>query len=164
MPSRTPPLLLAFALLSAASSAAQDRGTAADVETLRSLIQQTAQAINAHDPDGVLAHYSKDVLVSYPGIPDTAYDGFARSYRQMMNPAITTRAVPTIDEILVSGDLAVIRMMWNTTITDKATGQSSHRQAKDLQIWRRENGSWKFFRGMWHHIKPDPPPGVLRHD
>ena len=49
------------------SSAAQD----GDLATLRGLIEQTAIAINASDPDGIMAHYSKDVVVSYPGIPDT---------------------------------------------------------------------------------------------
>lgn len=132
-------------------------GSSREVETIRSLIMEQASAINAHDPDGVLKHYSKDIIVSYPGVPDTGYAAFDKSYRLMMHSGITTRSVPAIDEILVSGDLATVRMMWSTTITDKATGRVSSRQAKDLQVWRREKGAWKFYRGMWHHIWPDTP-------
>jgi methylmalonyl-CoA/ethylmalonyl-CoA epimerase len=154
------PLLVVCCLSSVATAAGQD--VAKDVETLRGLIEQTAKAINAHDADGIMAHYSKDVLVSYPGVPDTTYDVFDRTYRQMLAPSIVTSTVPTIDEILVSGDLATIRMLWRTTITDKASGRTSSRQAKDLQVWRRERGAWKFFRGMWHHIRPDTPrPGLI---
>jgi len=81
---------------------------------------------------------------------------FAKAYRQMMHPGIITSTVPTADEILVSGNLAVVRMSWSTTIADEAGGQKSSRQTRDLQIWRRENGAWKFFRRMWHHIKVSP--------
>jgi ketosteroid isomerase-like protein len=146
---------LVVGVLLSVSMTSQDPKT--DVETLRRLIQETATAIKANDAAGIMAHYSKDIIVSYPGRPDTTYDEFDRSYRQMLAPNTTTNAVPTIDEILVSGDLAVIRMRWNTTIVDKVTGGSTSRQAKDLQVWRRENGAWKFCRGMWYHVRPESP-------
>lgn len=144
----------AIAMASISARAVQPAATD-DAETLRGLIRQTEKAINSHDPDGVMAHYSRDVIVSYPGVPDTTYDQFARSYRQMMNPSITTATVADVQEIVVSGDLASIRMTWSTTITEKASGKSSSRQAKDLQVWRKENGQWKFFRGMWYHTRKD---------
>ena len=147
-------VIVVYAFLSVATTV-QDPKT--DVDTLRRLIQETAKAINTNDAAGIMTHYSKEILVSYPGIPDTTYDEFDRSYRQMLSPKTTTSTVPTIDEILVSGDLAIIRMMWSTTITDKVTGSSTTRQAKDLQVWRREDGTWKFFRGMWYHVRPDGP-------
>jgi ketosteroid isomerase-like protein/catechol 2,3-dioxygenase-like lactoylglutathione lyase family enzyme len=164
MPANTPamPRLLSLLMVCFLSSAAAAQDTGKDIEILRDLIAQTAKAINAHDADGIMAHYSRDVRVSYPGVPDTTYDVFDRSYRQMLAPTIVTSTVPAIDEILVSGDLATIRMVWSTTITDKASGRTSSRQAKDLQVWRRESGAWKFFRGMWHHIRPDAPrPGLF---
>lgn len=154
MPNYALPVLVAVLVLSVAAGAQTPASpsVAADVETLRNIIQQTANAINSNDAAGIMAHYSKDILVSYPGIPDTTYDTLERSYQQMLSPNTTTVTVPTIDEILVSGDLATIRMSWSTTITDKDTRRSSSRRATDLQVWRRENGAWKFFRGMWHHI------------
>lgn len=155
------PIVVSVLLCLAPALAVAQSRPAEDEATLRRLIEQTGAAIRAHDVDALMATYSKDVLVSYPGIPDTTYDGFYKSYRDMMDPAIETNAVPTVDEVVVSGDLATIRMMWNTTITDKKSGRKSSRQAKDLQIWRRENGSWKFFRGMWHHIRPDAPRPYL---
>jgi len=133
---------------------AQQSKDSADVQFLRNAILQTAKAINAHNPDGVLQYYSKDILVSYPNHPDTRYDTFNVRYRQMMNPAIITSTTPVIEEILVSGDLAIIRMIWETSITVKETQKTSHRKSRDLQVWKRENGQWKFFRGMWYHMRP----------
>jgi ketosteroid isomerase-like protein len=154
----TKSILIVVGLAGIAPGALLAQGSGTDAAILRGLIDQTARSINAHDPDGVMAHYSKDIIVSYPGVADTTYDLFDRTYRQMMNPSIITRTVPTVDEIVVSGDLAMIRMQWSTTITDKASGNTSSRVAKDLQIWRREHGSWKFYRGMWHHVPPAPKP------
>jgi steroid delta-isomerase len=156
MPKHSVLVLVGFALCGASVST-QSSGDK-DAAILRGAIEQTARSINAHDPGGVMAHYSKDIIVSYPDVPDTTYEVFDRNYRQMMNPSITTRTVPTIDEIVVSGDLAMIRMQWSTTITDKATGRTSSRVAKDLQIWRREGGAWKFYRGMWHHLAAPARP------
>lgn len=157
-----PAYLVVSALIAMTASlgAAQDDAgarslQAADTAAIRAAIQQTAAAINAHDVDGVMAHYAKDVQVSYPGIPDTRYDEFYASYRQMMGPAVTTHTTPTIEEIAVSGDLAMIRMTWDTTITAKDTGRVTTRKARDLQVWRREKDGWKFARGMWHHINPE---------
>jgi uncharacterized protein (TIGR02246 family) len=126
-----------------------------DVEAIRGLIQQTEKAINSNDPGGIMAHYSRDIVVSYPGVPDTTYDQFAAAYKRMLDPSTTTSTVADVQEIVVAGDLAIVRMTWSTTVTEKASGKNSSRKAKDLQVWRRENGQWKFFRGMWHHIKPE---------
>jgi len=151
--------LLLMAVTTSVGMAQDDAGArsrqAADVAAIRAAIQQTAAAINAHDVDGVMAHYARDVQVSYPGIKDTGYDDFYASYRQMMGPAVTTRTTPTIEEVAVSGDLAMVRITWDTTITAKDTGRVTTRKARDLQVWRREKDGWKFARGMWHHVNPD---------
>ncbi len=128
---------------------------AADIDSIKQAILQTAKAINNKDADGIMAYYSKDIIVSYPGTRDTRYDQFYESYKQMLLPraGFTTVTVPIIEEILVSGDLASVRMTWETTIVDTLQGKSTTRKARDLQVWKRENGTWKFIRGMWYHEK-----------
>lgn len=125
----------------------------ADIAAIRDIIPQTEKAINEADPEGIMAHYSKDILVSYPGIADTDYKTFSESYKHMLRPGIVTSTTPTIEEILVSGDLAIIRMIWETTITETVIQKTSRRKARDLQVWKREAGNWKFIRGMWYHMK-----------
>jgi uncharacterized protein (TIGR02246 family) len=134
---------------SADASAAQAR----DVEAVRAAVMKSAEAYNANDPDAVMALYARDVVLSYPGLPDMGYETLARGYAEMRSrkPG-SARTEPTIEEILVSGDLAVVRMIWNTTVTDDAGARNS-RQMKDLLVWRREpDGSWKFARGMHFRI------------
>jgi len=139
-------------LLSAQKDSA---GIRADIETIRNAILRTAKAINEKNADSIIVHYSKDIMVSYPGIPDTHYDEFYESYKQMLKPqpGIQVTTSPLIEEVIVSCDLAIVRMTWETTITESVPEKITLRKAKDLQVWKRESGSWKFIRGMWYHIK-----------
>ena len=106
-----------------------------------------------------MALYARDVLLSYPGIPDQDYGTLEAGYREMTapRPGLTVRTVPTIEEVLVSGDLAVVRVVWTTTTTRRSRGARA-RQLKDPQVWRREgDGSWKFARGTHFRLTPPAP-------
>lgn len=155
-------MLLAAALLAGCATAGRAPAAAMDVrgaDEVRRGILSYAAAANRGDVDGVMSVFSRDVLLSYPGIPDQRYSDMARGYREMMgNPAVKTQTEPTIEEISVSGDLAYARLVWNTAVTDTRTRQRTTRQMKDLQIWRREpDGRWRFVRGMHYREPPRTP-------
>ncbi len=168
-PRLTACLLVAISTLGTLASAQEKRpaGEAAstqerDVATLRSLIVKSGEAFNASDPDAILSSYARDVILSYPGVPDMDYETLARIYAGLRTRKdVVEKTTPTIEEILVSGDLGIIRLMWTTHTTETATGRQSTRNMKDLQIWRRESdGTWKFIRGMHFRIPPPAsPPG-----
>lgn len=158
------PLLFALLLAAAAPHSVDaqqpipSHGPRQDVEALRALVTRSGEAFNAKDPDAIIALYSRDVLLTYPGIPDSDYQTLDREYRVMTNlPAgVTVTTVPDIEEILVSGDMGIIRVTWNTTTVRTEPAQRTTRQLRDLQVWRREADGWKFFRGM-HFRVPTPP-------
>lgn len=155
--------LPAVFLLLAGTSGAQQASTTAvsgperDVAAVRAAVLHSGEAANAADPDAIMALYARDIVLSYPGVPDMDYETLARGYREMLRtPGVALWTVPEIREILVSGDLAVVRVTWTTTITQGEPARSTTRLARDLQVWRREaDGSWKFARGM-HYRTPVP--------
>jgi uncharacterized protein (TIGR02246 family) len=152
--------LFLVAILSLGAAPAPDQHDR-DVELLRSYIIQSGEAFNAGDPDAVMKRYARDVVLSYPGIPDMGYEALVQGYREMLKrkPGDTAKTTPTIEEILVSGDLAVIRVMWTTTTSQANPPRQETRQMKDLQVWRRESdGSWRFARGMHFRMTPPEPP------
>jgi ketosteroid isomerase-like protein len=164
------PLLFAVLLAAAVPHAAAAQqpmpahGPAEDVEALRALVTRSGDAFNAKDPDAIIALYSRDVLLTYPGIPDSDYQTLDREYREMTNlPAgVTVTTVPDIEEIIVSGDMGIVRVTWNTTTVQAQPAQRTTRQLRDLQVWRREADGWKFFRGMHFRVpqpQPAPPSG-----
>jgi ketosteroid isomerase-like protein len=144
-------LLLVFA--AACASTAPRPVEETDEETLRRHIRTYADAVERRDPDTIMALFARDILLSYPGIPDQDYETLRKEYAQMRSrpeDEVTTR--PDIEEVLVSGDLAVLRIVWNTTVR-KAGSELASRQMKDLQVWRREaSGDWKFVRGIHFRV------------
>ncbi|HEY0156545.1 MAG TPA: nuclear transport factor 2 family protein [Thermoanaerobaculia bacterium] len=142
---RVLPLLLLFA-----AACATAPNPARDEETLRQAIVRSAAAFNANDAEAIISQYAPDALLSYPGLPDLDYDTLKKSYAEMVKrPAGSAHTTPTIEEVLVSGDLGVIRVRWTTT-TPEGT-----RQMKDLQVWRRDrDGTWRFARGMHYRMPP----------
>jgi steroid delta-isomerase len=153
--------ILIFLASFTAEAGAQATRHERDVETLRAAIIRSGEAFNAGDHAAMMAPVARDLVLTYPGIPDMGYDSLSAGYRRMVNrPAgVTSRTVPTVEEVLVSGDLAVIRITWTTTVTETNPARSTTRQMRDMQVWRREaDGAWKFFRGMHFRNPPATPP------
>jgi uncharacterized protein (TIGR02246 family) len=142
--------VLALLMLFAAGCATA-RQCACDEEALREAIARSAAAFNSNDAEAIIGQYAPDAVLSYPGLPDMDYATLKKSYAEMVNrPAGSAHTTPHIEEVFVSGDLGVIRVMWTTT-TPAGT-----RRMKDLQVWRREqDGTWKFARGM-HYRMTEP--------
>ena len=129
-------------------------GSAADSSDIRAAIERGARGFERGDPDSIMAHYARDIVLSYPGIPDMDYAAMVRSYDELRRRPrnITATTTPTFDEILVDGRLAIVRVRWMTTIraaaTDSTAARSSTRYLRDLQVWRRDAAGWRFVRGM----------------
>jgi steroid delta-isomerase len=117
--------------------------------SIRASIEQGARGFMSANPDTILAHYARDSVLSYPGIPDQDFAALVNAYGELRSrPAdVVATTVPTFDEILVSGNLALVRLRWTTTITQ--AGRTATRHLKDFQLWRREaDNRWMFIRGM----------------
>lgn len=121
---------------------------AADAAAIRAKIVKGAEAAMRGDAAGIMAHYAKDILLSYPGIPDQDYATLWKGYAEPRPPGTTMRTEPEFDEILLSGDLAVVRVNWTTTLTFTDPPRQTTRQARDIQVWRKRDGEWLFVRGM----------------
>jgi steroid delta-isomerase len=145
------PLIAALGLTTACAARAA-RTTAPDsvaAAEIRASIEKGARGFMSANPDTILAHYARDIVLSYPGIPDQDYATLVSAYGELRSrPAdVVAKTVPTFDEILVSGTLALVRLRWTTTISQGS--RTSTRHLKDFQVWRRErDGRWAFIRGM----------------
>lgn len=155
-------LLIALSTFAIAGSAqtARPKATSAaaahekDLAAVRQAVLAMGEAFNARDPEALMALHAKDVILTDPGIPDQSYETLTKTYAALrkLRPGVTVTTSATIEEILLSGDLAVVRIIWTTTESPR----NSTRFMKGLQVWRRESdGSWKFARGM--NFRTAPP-------
>jgi ketosteroid isomerase-like protein len=136
-------------VLSMALSAALTQAVGTDdIEQLRTLIVQGARHCEAGRPDRVVEHYAPDIVLQYPGAPDQDLNTLRAGYRQLCGPGPGTveSTVPDFEEVLVMGDVAVIRVIWATHLRGMPEG--AVRRLRDVQIWQRTNGSWRFRRGV----------------
>ena len=143
-----------FAALAASPAAAARTG---DEAALRAAIEAGARACEAGRPEAVMAAYAPDILLSYPGVPDQDHAALSAAYRELCpgsgggpGTVETTRAA--FDEILVSGDLAVVRLTWSTHLRGMADG--AVRRLQDMQVWRRTRDGWRFSRGVHFPLRP----------
>lgn len=122
--------------------------SAADAAAIRAKIVKGAEAAMRGDAAGIMSHYAKDILLSYPGIADQDYDTLWKGYSEPRPPGMTMRTEPEFDEILISGGLAIVRLNWTTTLTFTEPPRQTTRQARDIQVWQKRDGEWLFVRGM----------------
>jgi ketosteroid isomerase-like protein len=144
----------ALAYVGCWSPAARASDTARDEALLRQYIVESGDAFNRRDLKAMLARVSPDLVLTYPGVPDMGYDDLAKSYAEMIAqpPGIKLTTVPSVEEVIVSGELAVVRITWTTTTA--SASQSKVRRMRDLQVWRRSGqGEWRFIRGI-HFREP----------
>jgi uncharacterized protein (TIGR02246 family) len=107
-------------------------------------------AFNAGDTGAVCGLFAPELRYDVRGFPERGFEDVCH----LLLGSLTDQARKytyhlTIKEIIVSGDLAAVRLTW--TLTVKRPGQVGGTSANEpgLDIFRRqEDGSWKIVRYM----------------
>ncbi|WP_428673173.1 YybH family protein [Reyranella sp.] len=141
-------LLTSFGLLLAAVSAPAS-GQPVDAEAaIRAALGQWTSAFNARDPSRICDLFAKDLRYDFRGLPERDYDTLCG----LLHKALADRSKQLvyshdIREIIVSGDLAVVRLIW--TVKMMVPGATNVVETKEpgLDVFRRQlDGSWKIIR------------------
>jgi ketosteroid isomerase-like protein len=110
------------------------------------VLNKWPQDFNAKNIQAVCELYAPDVVAMYQGQPDRNYDDLCDQLKASMNNAelIFHYETPTIQQILIEGDLAIVRVIWTLRISDKKQVIRDVIREKGLDIFRHEpDGSWK---------------------
>ncbi len=139
--------LVALAAVVTAAGARAD--TAADERAITERLQRWTAAFNARDAAGACDLFAPDLVYSLPGLVDASYERMCGNFRAVFaKPGLRlTYAEPDIHEILVDGDLAVVRLTW--TLTAEANGDTDTTSDEGLDVFRRQpDGRWSIIRFM----------------
>jgi uncharacterized protein (TIGR02246 family) len=131
--------LVALALVTACG-AAHDPARA-----VRATLEQWPRDWNARDVGAVCGLFAPDVILTFPGGPDRDHaamcGGFAATF------ARTDRTyrydAPAIEEIVVDGDMAAVRLTWTLRITGDGVPEVVERERGLDVLQRQADGSWK---------------------
>jgi uncharacterized protein (TIGR02246 family) len=128
----------------------------ADKEEITSQLTQWVTAFNARDAAGACDIFAANLISTVPGALDAGRDAvcarlaalLAKSDRQM-------RYSLSIQEILVSGDLAVVRLDWTLNVKKKVDLETMHEAGLDI-FQRQVDGKWSIIRFMAFPANPEP--------
>ncbi len=147
MPSRIRPVFAAmFAALTWLLSP-QVNAEADPEQQIRAALEQWRQDFNDRKPDKICDLFATDLLYDFKGLPEQNYTLLCDRLHKALaveTPNITYGL--RIKEVLVSGDLAVVRLTWISTVT-AANGTSETDDEQGLDVFARQpGGGWKIIR------------------
>ncbi|MBL8905188.1 MAG: DUF4440 domain-containing protein [Rhizobiales bacterium] len=145
-------MLAALALLPAQALRAE---TAAET-AIRAALEEWRQDFNARKADRICDLFAPELLYDFQGLPEQNYALLcARLHKALAGETPNITYGLRIKEILVSGDLAVVRLTWISTVT-AADGTRETTDEQGIDIFARQpDGTWKIIRYIAYPERPE---------
>ena len=118
-------------------------------------LQSWTKSYNAADARAACAIFAPDLISTFRGRPDRNKPEICRAITALLaDRAQHTHYDLDIKEIIVAGNLAVVRLVWTLTLQ---RGQQTHTsQEPGIDIFRHQpDGSWKIARYIAFSNDPD---------
>ena len=133
-------------LLIAATAAAQPAGEAETA--IRNALSRWTNDFNAGGAARICDLFAKDLLYDYRGFSERDYESLCSQLRRSLADQ-TKKFTYSLDikEIMVAGDLAVVRLVWTLKVTVPGAANAVETKEPGLDVFRRQpDGSWKIVR------------------
>jgi ketosteroid isomerase-like protein len=127
-----------------------------DPETaVRAALEQWRQDFNGRKSDHICDLFAPELLYDFQGLPEQNYALLCdRLNRALASETPNITYGLHIKEVIVSGDLAVVRLTWISTVTG-ADSASATDDEQGLDVFAKQaDGSWKIIRYIAY---PDIP-------
>lgn len=135
------------AVVLGATVAAEAPASPAEV-AVRAALTSWMTSFNAGDLGAVCDLFSRDLRYNYRGLPERGYDDIcAGLHRSLSDPDRHYAYSMDIKDILVRGDLAVVRVVWTLTVTRRGIAQTAVSTEISMDMFRDEpDGHWRIVR------------------
>jgi len=129
----------------------------ADLDAVRSVVDQEVAMAVAGDPDAFIGQFTTDAMAMPPNEPAVSGEAFREWVRNFMEQFNVDAASYRDDNIVVDGDLAVHRYEFLWTLTPASGGETINEVAKGIHVLRRQpDGSWRISHDIWSSDLPLP--------
>lgn len=138
-----------LALAGIITSAVAQSGGSAESE-IRGALDKWTRDFNAGRAREICNIFSPDLRYDYRGYPERGFNEICVLLQRSLGDRSQRYSYELrIKEILVSGDLAVVRLVWTLTRTSTTSGETLTAREPGTDIFRRQpDGSWKIIRYM----------------
>jgi ketosteroid isomerase-like protein len=139
--------LAAVALLGGAVAPLSAQSGDQAERTIRPALAKWTSDFNARDTARICDLFAPDLVYDYRGFPERDYPTLCGLlHRSLADPTRTFSYALDIKEIIVSGDMAVVRLVWTLKVTS-AGAKTEESREPGLDVFRRQSdGSWKIAR------------------
>ncbi len=138
---------LALSLLAAGAATADEAAPAQ--AAIRAALGAWTDAFNAGRQEAVCDLFAPDLVATYQGQPDRDFAGLCELLRSSLRNGSRSfhYAPPDVREILVSGDLAVVRLIWTLSVRGQDGSLLERLHEPGLDVFRRQpDGHWRIAR------------------
>ena len=128
---------------STAIAAGQDP---ADEQDIRRALNAWPAAWDARDAGAVCDLFAPDAVFVYPGGPDRTYGQACAQFTDLINNSDRSIVYepPEIEDVLVEGELAVVRLTWTGTIKGVDGSVLERTKERGLDVFgRQDDGHWR---------------------
>ena len=142
---------LAVALCSLAAAAGPQ-------DDIRAALANWTKAFNSRDVGHVCDLFARDLVAIYQGQPERNYQAICELLSNSLRDREKSyRYTLDLKEILVSGDLAAVRLVWALTVARKDGGVIETIEEPGIDIFQRQpDDAWKIARYLAFPIAPRP--------
>jgi uncharacterized protein (TIGR02246 family) len=132
----------------AASESATDVG--ADIQAIKDIVSELNAALNAADIDRILSFYADDAIRIPPNEPAAIGKEAVRASFQQMFDEIDLQENDVVEGAHVSGDLAVVHVVFTAILTLKVSGESENVKGNKILVFKKQPGdSWSCSYSIW---------------
>jgi ketosteroid isomerase-like protein len=123
---------------------------------IRTALAQWMADFNAGNSAKVCALFAPDLIAQYRGQPERNYDALCDLLKRSLSDRTRTyRYALDIKEILVTGELAVVRLTWTLSVRSNDAPGETIAHEPGMDIFRRQpDGTWKISRYIAYDISP----------
>jgi ketosteroid isomerase-like protein len=145
--SRSAAILAAACALGVGWSPAWAQSADQPESAIRAALTKWTSDFNARDASHICDLFAPDLAYDYRGFPERDYRTLCDLlHRSLADPKKTFTYVLDIKEIIVSGDMAVVRLVWTLKVASAGSKTEQSREP-GLDVFRRQpDGSWKIAR------------------
>lgn len=146
-------LLALVVVLPPLKAVAEDSAEAA----IRAALAQWTQDFNSGNAEKACALFAQDLRYDFRGYPERDYRDICDRMRRSLGDKSKTYSYDlNVREIIVSGDIAVVRLEWKLTVT-LSNGQQVVSVEPGMDVFRKEpDGAWKIIRYIAYEAPERP--------
>jgi len=117
---------------------------------IREALSKWTSDFNARDDSRICELFARELVYDYRGFPERGYDALCDLLHKSLRDQ-TKRFTYSFDikEIIASGDIAVVRLVWKLRVTPTGAATGVETREPGLDVFRRQpDGRWKIVRYM----------------